>query len=363
MTDSVRIDLGERSYDVLLGPGALAAAREHAVMSGTRRYAVLADATVLRLQRALMEDGLDGLDLAGAPIEIPAGERAKSFGMLEQVLGLMLDRKLERGDALVAIGGGVTGDLAGLAAALYMRGMNVIQVPTTLLAMADSSVGGKTAINMPQGKNLVGVFHQPSLVIADFGFLKTLPDRELKAGYAEIIKAALIGDGDFFDRLEKSSGGSLTAQHLQAHLKTAIGFKAKIVAADEREAGPRALLNLGHTFGHALESEAGGALLHGEAVAAGMALAFDYSVRLGLCPDKDAARVRDYLELAGLKTRLSALPGAPFTPEAMLQRMRHDKKNSGGHIRLVLARGIGNAILHDQADSADLLNFLKDQIQ
>lgn len=362
MTDTVRIDLGARGYDVILGPGAMPSARGHDVLSGTRRYAVLADANVLRLCSGLVTGALEGLDVAGAPIAIPDGEGAKSFEMLENVLGRMLDLELDRGDAVLAIGGGVTGDLAGLAAALYKRGMDVIQVPTTLLAMADSSVGGKTAINMPQGKNLVGVFHQPDLVIADFAFLDTLPQRERQAGFAEIIKAALIGDREFFGRLEAAGQDSLTAQHLQAHLKTAIVFKAKIVAADEREAGQRALLNLGHTFGHALESEAGGALLHGEAVAAGLTLAFDYSVRLGLCPESDAARVRDYLQLAGLETRLSALPGAPFSSEAMLQRMRHDKKNSGGHIRLVLARGIGDAFIHDQADTADLLNFLKDQI-
>ncbi|MBI1236114.1 MAG: 3-dehydroquinate synthase [Alphaproteobacteria bacterium] len=363
MTDRLRIDLGARAYDVLLGPGALTAARRHDVLRGHRRHVVLADANVLCLCRSLVTRALEGLDVAGAPIEIPEGERAKSFATLEMTLGRMLDLGLERGDAVLAIGGGVTGDLAGLAAALYKRGMDVIQVPTTLLAMADSSVGGKTAINMPQGKNLIGTFHQPSLVIADFDFLDTLPERERKAGFAEIVKAALIGDRDFFERLEKSGRDGLTAAQLQAHLKTAITFKAAIVAADEREAGQRALLNLGHTFGHALESEAGGALLHGEAVAAGLALAFDYSARLGLCPESDAARVRNYLDFAGLQTRLPDLPGAPFSATAMLQRMRHDKKNSGGHIRLVLAHGIGNAFIHDQADTADLLNFLKDQIQ
>lgn len=363
MTDRIRIDLGERGYDVLLGPGALRAARHHPALSGARRHAVLADANVLRLHRARVADVLDGPGLAGVPIAIPEGECAKSFASLEKVLSQMLDLELERGDAVLAIGGGVTGDLAGLAAALYKRGMDVIQIPTTLLAMADSSVGGKTAINMPQGKNLIGTFHQPSLVIADFGFLETLPERERQAGFAEIVKTALIGDRDFFERLEKSGRDGLTEAQLQAHLKTAITFKAAIVAADECEAGQRALLNLGHTFGHALESEAGGALLHGEAVAAGLALAFDYSARLGLCPEKDAARVRAYLELAGLRTRLPALPGGPFSPEAMLDRMRHDKKNSGGHIRIVLARGVGDAFIHDQADAADLLNFLKDQIQ
>jgi 3-dehydroquinate synthase len=363
MTDTVRIELGARSYDMLLGIGALDAAKTHQALARPRRYAVLVDAEVRRVQSERIADFLGGLTLLGEMIEIPAGEKAKSFGMLEIVLSRLLDAGLDRGDAVVAIGGGVTGDLAGFAAAIYKRGLDIIQVPTTLLAMADSSVGGKTAINMPQGKNLVGAFHQPALVVADFGFLETLPDRQVKAGYAEIIKAALIGDKDFFDRLEYSSRDSLTALHLAAHLKSAITFKARIVEADEREASQRALLNLGHTFAHALETESAGALLHGEAVAAGLALAFDYSVRLGLCPEKDADRVRAYLGLVGLETRLAALPGAPFSPEAMVERMRHDKKNSGGAIRLVLARGIGNAFIHEAADEADLLSFLKDRTQ
>lgn len=359
MIETIAIDLGGRSYDVIVGDGALEAARPHSVFRPERRFAILVDAHVAQLHAKKITAALGGISLAGEAIEIPDGERAKSFGQLETVLGRMLDYGLERGDAVLAIGGGVTGDLAGLAAALYKRGMDVIQIPTTLLSMADSSVGGKTAINMPQGKNLVGVFHQPSLVIADLAFLSTLPGRQMKAGYAEIIKAALIGDADMFTDLEASNG----PYHLQAHLKTAIAFKAKIVAADEREAGSRALLNLGHTFGHALESEAAGQLLHGEAVAAGMALAFDYSVRLGFCQAADAKRVRGHLQRRGLETRLSALPGAPFSAESMLDRMRHDKKNSGGAIRLVLARGIGNAFIHDQTDPADLLNFLKDQIK
>jgi 3-dehydroquinate synthase len=359
MTETITIDLGRRSYDVIIGDGALETALSHSVFRSNRRYAVLVDARVAQLHAAKITAALGGLSLAGDTMEIPDGEGAKSFDQLENVLSRMLDQGLERGDAVLAVGGGVTGDLAGLAAALFKRGIDIIQIPTTLLSMADSSVGGKTAINMPQGKNLVGVFHQPSLVIADLAFLSTLPDRQIKAGYAEIIKAALIGDADFFARQE----GSADVDDLQAHLKTAIAFKARIVAADERETGSRALLNFGHTFGHALESEANGALLHGEAVAAGLALAFDYSVRLGVCPAEDANRVRDHLQRAGLETRLPGLPGAPFSAESMLDRMRHDKKNSGGTIRLVLARGIGNAFIHDQTDPSDLLNFLKDQIQ
>lgn len=363
MTDLVTLDLGERGYEVLIGDGAWTIARRLAAVTPDRRYAVMVDANVLQLHRDFIRDGLSNLDVAGDPIEIPEGESAKSFGLLEIVLSQLLDRGLERRDAVLAIGGGVTGDLGGFAAAIYKRGIDFIQVPTTLLAMADSSVGGKTAINMPQGKNLVGAFHQPRLVVADFAFLETLPRRQLLAGYAEIIKAALIGDADFFDRLEYSNRDSLSSLHLQAHLKSAIEFKARIVEADERESGQRALLNLGHTFGHALESESGGALLHGEAVAAGCALAFDYSVRLGHCPETDARRVHDYLALVGLETDLSRLPGAPYSAEAMAERMRHDKKNAGGKIRLVLARGIGDAFIEDSADEADLLNFLKDKIQ
>ena len=363
MSEALYINLGTRGYDVIIGDGALEAAREHSVLTKPRRYVALIDANVLGLHGERINTALADLDVVGAPIKIPDGERAKSFAQLESVLSQMLDRGLERDDAILAIGGGVTGDLGGLAAALYKRGVDVVQMPTTLLSMADSSVGGKTAVNMPQGKNLIGVFHQPSLVVADFAFLSTLPDRQIKAGYAEIIKAELIGDTNFFNELESSGVNGFTALHLQSHLKTAIEFKARIVEADEREADKRALLNLGHTFGHALESEAAGALLHGEAVAAGMALAFDYSAHLGLCPAADATRVRNCLQQVGLEIRLTHLPGAPYSADAMLERMRHDKKNSGGAIRLVLARGIGNAFIHDQTDPADLLNFLKDQIQ
>ncbi|WP_421787875.1 3-dehydroquinate synthase [Hyphobacterium sp.] len=363
MTELVTIDLGDRGYEVLIGQDAWAIARKLAAVAPNRRYAVMADSNVLRHHREFIASGLAELDIAGTPIEIPEGESAKSFGLLEIVLSQLLERGLERGDAILAIGGGVTGDLAGFAAAIYKRGIDFIQVPTTLLAMADSSVGGKTAINMPQGKNLVGAFHQPRLVVADFRFLETLPKRQLLAGYAEIIKAALIGDADFFDRLEFSNRDSLSALHLQAHLKSAIEFKARIVEADERESGQRALLNLGHTFGHALESESDGKLLHGEAVAAGIALAFDYSVRCGYCPAEDAARVRDYFSLVGLETQLALLLGAPYSAEAMVERMRHDKKNAGGKIRLILARGIGDAFIEGAADEADLLNFLKDKTQ
>lgn len=363
MTETVRIELGPASYDVILGDNAWAASETHAALSVNRRYALIVDENVLDLHGSWIKEFLARLPVLGPPIEIPDGETSKSFEQLEAVIIELLDRTLERGDAIIAIGGGVTGDLAGFAAAIYKRGLDIIQVPTTLLSMADSSVGGKTAINMPQGKNLVGAFHQPCLVIADFRFLETLPDRHLRAGYAEIIKAGLIGDKDLFDRMRQSGRDSLSRQNLQSHLRDAVAFKAQVVAADEKEAGERALLNLGHTFGHALESEAGGSLLHGEAVAAGIALAFDYSTHLGLCAQDEADQVRAYLALAGLETRLSNLPGAPFLADRLLLRMQHDKKNSGGIIRLVLAHGIGNAFIHNTADTADLLTFLKDRTQ
>ncbi|GJL98213.1 MAG: hypothetical protein DHS20C06_20300 [Hyphobacterium sp.] len=270
---------------------------------------------------------------------------------------------MERGDAIIAVGGGVTGDLAGFAAAIYKRGIDVVQVPTTLLAMVDSSVGGKTAINMAQGKNLIGVFHQPASVIADTGFLETLPERETLAGYAEILKAALIGDAGLFDHLQKKGANAASSDQVAGLIVEAVRFKSRIVAADERESGVRALLNMGHTFGHALESESAGQLLHGEAVAAGLALAFDYSVRLKHCPPEAAEAVKRHLDQMGLEYRLARLHGAPYSAEAMLDRMRHDKKNSGGYIRLILARGIGDAFIHDQTDPADLLTFLKDTIQ
>jgi 3-dehydroquinate synthase len=362
MTETLRIELGARSYDVCVGVGALAAGLK-CLQGGGRRFALVIDENVLACQSDRISQICLALDIAGEPIVIPSGEGAKSFDQLETLCSALLAMELERGDAIIAVGGGVTGDLAGFAAAIYKRGIDVIQVPTTLLAMVDSSVGGKTAINTAHGKNLIGVFHQPAKVIADTGFLTTLPQREIRAGYAEILKAALIGDAELFDRLEQASVDIEANDQIAGLIAEAVRFKSRIVAADEREAGVRALLNLGHTFGHALESESNGRLLHGEAVAAGLALAFDYSVRLGACPETDAARLKRHLGNAGLEYRLAGLHGAPYSAEAMLDRMRHDKKNSGGHIRLILARGIGDAFIHDQTDPADLLTFLKDTIQ
>jgi 3-dehydroquinate synthase len=278
------------------------------------------------------------------------------------VIDGLLALNLERRDLVVAFGGGVVGDLAGLAAALLKRGLDFVQVPTTLLAQVDSSVGGKTAINAAAGKNLVGVFHQPRLVLADLDVLATLPERERRAGYAEIVKVGLIGDADFFGWCEANAGSVIVGGGALAEaVAVAVQAKAAIVAADEREAGARALLNLGHTFAHAIEAEAGmdsGAVLHGEAVGCGLALAFRFSERLGLCDAAEATRVETHLAQAGFATRLAALPGGPYDPHRMLAAIRQDKKNEGGGLTFVLARGIGRAFVAKDVDADAVRAFL-----
>ncbi|MEQ1618669.1 MAG: 3-dehydroquinate synthase family protein, partial [Terricaulis sp.] len=265
-----------------------------------------------------------------------------------------------------ALGGGVIGDLAGLAAGLIKRGVDFVQIPTTLLAQVDSSVGGKTAIDTPEGKNLVGMIHQPRLVMADLDVLSTLSPRALRCGYAEIVKVGLIGDADFFTWCEGNAERVLAREPeaLQRAIETAIAFKAGIVAADEREAGPRALLNLGHTFAHALEAHAGydDALMHGEAVAAGIALAFSHAAQLNECSHNDAILVRAHLEECGFVTDLRLLPGGPFDPERLLALMAGDKKAEAGALTLVLPRSIGDVFVHKNADPARLLTFLKENI-
>jgi 3-dehydroquinate synthase len=275
----------------------------------------------------------------------------------------LLDLNLERSEAVAAFGGGTVGDLTGFAAAIVKRGTRFIQIPTTLLAQVDSSVGGKTGINTRQGKNLIGAFHQPSLVIADTSLLATLPRREVLAGYAEIVKAGLIADRALFDRLEAHGPDALHGAALDQAVADAVAFKARIVAKDEREAGVRALLNLGHTFGHAFEAEAEkGALIHGEAVACGLAMAFRYAVRGGVCSPEHAARVEAHLTAVGLPATPAALPGGPYAADRLLARMADDKKNSGGAITLILARGIGDAYIARDADRDTLAAFLSDEV-
>lgn len=355
----VGVDLGGRSYDILIGAGLIA--RTGAELSArlkTRRAVIVTDATVADLYLSATQDSLAGAGIETHSVVVRPGEASKDFATLERLTEDILKHGLERRDLLVALGGGVVGDLAGFAAAVLLRGVDFVQIPTTLLAQVDSSVGGKTAINSAAGKNLIGAFHQPRLVLADTDSLSTLPRRELLAGYAEVVKYGLLGDADFFTWLEANGPALLDGDHaLLAHaIRTCCDAKARIVAADEREAGQRALLNLGHTFGHALEAEAGygDALLHGEAVAVGMVMAFDLSARLGLCPAGDATRVRRHLSAVGLPTSLDETPLRGAAPARLIDHMWRDKKVSSGKMTFILARGIGQAMITQQAPLEDV---------
>ena len=362
--ETVRVPLGARAYDVVIGEGALeASAGALARLCPRGRALIAADATALHLHRPRLEAALAASGLAAEIIAIEGGEAAKSWAGLQGLCDRLLAANIERSEALIAFGGGTIGDLAGFAAAILKRGARFVQIPTTLLAQVDSSVGGKTGINTSAGKNLVGAFHQPSLVIADTGLLATLPVREVRAGYAEIVKAGLIADASLFERLEAAGPAVLEGSSLTAAIAGAVAFKARIVAEDETETGVRALLNLGHTFGHAFEAEARpGALIHGEAVAAGLALAFAYSERLGACAPGAAARVRRHLSAVGLPASGADLPGGPYDARRLVDRMRSDKKNSGGSITLILARGVGGAYVAPGADADDLATFLNEDL-
>ncbi len=388
MSTPIRIDLGPRSYEVYVGPGLLARAGELiAPYARSGRVFVVSDENVAPLYAPALAASLAGAGLRHSTTALAPGEATKSFAKLELLCRTLLQAGIGRTDIIVALGGGVIGDLAGLAAGLVMRGIDFVQIPTTLLAQVDSSVGGKTGIDTPEGKNLVGLIHQPRLVLADLDVLSTLPTRELRAGYAEVVKIGLIQDRQFFTFCETNIAnlvGSVSvpldgyAAHDQmisanedinrAVLARAVGVaiaaKARIVEADEREAGARALLNLGHTFAHALEAHAGygDALLHGEAVGAGLALAFSHSACLGFCSTEEAQRVRVHLKNAGLHTDLRTLPGGPFDAEKLMSLMAGDKKAEAGALTLVLARGIGQAFVHKNADPARLLSFLKENI-
>lgn len=358
---SVPVGLGDRSYDVLVGAGALGAAQPRLGAFFPRgRAIVVTDRNVAGLHLKTLSDRLEAAGLRVDPIVMEPGETSKSWDGLRHLVDTLLDRNVERSEAIVALGGGVIGDLAGFAAAVTKRGVDLIQIPTTLLAQVDSSVGGKTGINTAHGKNFVGAFHQPRLVIADTDLLDSLPLRERRAGYAEIVKAALIGDRPLFERLEASGPGALDGAELSEAVAAAVAFKARIVAEDERETGVRALLNLGHTFAHAFEAEAPkDAIRHGEAVAAGLALAFAYSARRGLCPQHDAEQVAAHLRAVGLPDGPKALAHPHWDAERLVERMRDDKKNRDGRIALVLARGIGEAYIDRDTDETDLIEFME----
>jgi len=371
----LRIDLptdeGARGYDILIGPALLAQAGAHiAPLLSRPRTVVVTDETVDSLHGGALRAALETAGIAQRTIVLPPGEGTKSFAQLEALTRDLLrgdghTAGLERGDTLIALGGGVIGDLVGFAAAVTLRGIAFIQIPTTLLAQVDSSVGGKTGINLPEGKNLVGAFHQPRLVLADTGVLETLPRRELLAGYAEIYKYGLLGDAAFAAWLEQHGASVLAGpgpERAKA-IETACRMKAAIVAEDEREAGKRALLNLGHTFAHALEAECGytGALLHGEAVGIGMGLAFDLSAKLGLCPEDLGERVRAHLRALGAKAGLEDVPGGPLRAEALLGHMYKDKKVTAGALTFVLARGVGEAFTQRGVEDAAVLSLLKEK--
>ncbi|MEW5423358.1 3-dehydroquinate synthase [Amorphus sp. 3PC139-8] len=362
---SVPVALGERSYDILIGPGLLAEAGAHlAALAPGARAMIVTDETVSHHHLAALRAGLAAGEISADAIAVPAGEASKSFAELQRVVDAILSARLERGDLVVALGGGVVGDLAGFAAGIVRRGMGFVQIPTTLLAQVDSSVGGKTGINTHHGKNLVGVFYQPRLVLIDTDLLSTLPERHLKAGYAEVVKYGLIDDPDFFAWLETNADAVFAGgPELARAIETSCRAKARVVAADERESGARALLNLGHTFGHALEASVGygDALIHGEGVAIGMAMAFRLSTVLGMCPPEDTIRVEHHLASVGLPTDLTALPDAARDADHLLSLMAQDKKVRRGALTFILTHGIGQAfIAHDVAPDV-IADFLEDE--
>ncbi|MEA2939165.1 MAG: 3-dehydroquinate synthase [Alphaproteobacteria bacterium] len=361
----VNVALGARSYDIVIGRGAIAALGQRiAALRPQARVAIVSDETVARHYLATAQAVL-GERIAGAPIIVPPGESSKSFPVFEKVCEALIASRIERGDLVLALGGGVIGDLAGFAASVVRRGLDYVQVPTTLLAQVDSSVGGKTAIDSPQGKNLVGAFHQPLLVVADSALLDTLSAREFRSGYAEVAKYGLIGDEAFFAWLEANSSDVFAGGPAREHaIATSCRAKALTVSRDERETGERALLNLGHTFGHAFEAAAGFSqrLLHGEAISLGMCCAFEFSARRALLPAAEARRVTRHLAAVGLPTHLSQVPGGLPDADRLMDLIAQDKKVKRGKLTFILARGIGGAFIAPDVDAGDVRAFLVEKL-
>lgn len=349
MSEVIRVGLGERGYDIHVGHGLLANAGALLKPFARGPVPVVTDAIVGEIHLASFLDACGKSGIDARPVVMPPGEGSKSFAGLEKLSGELLNAGVDRDGLIVALGGGVIGDLTGFSAGVLKRGVAFAQIPTTLLAQVDSSVGGKTAINAPQGKNLIGLFHQPCIVIADTALLATLPRRELLAGYAEVVKYGALGDARFFEWLEMNGAKALSgdSRALVHAVAQSCRMKADIVARDERESGERTLLNLGHTFGHALETTTGfsNRLIHGEGVAIGMALAFQLSARLGHCSAQDAERFRRHLQSVGLPTAISDIPGPRPTPEALIAAMGHDKKVKGGRLTFILLHGLGEAFV------------------
>jgi 3-dehydroquinate synthase len=349
MSQTVKVSLGDRSYDIHVGSGLLARAGDLLKPVAHGPVPVVTDDHVVKLHLDPLLASLRTAAIDAKPIILASGEAAKSFASLERLTSALLNAGVVRGGTIVAFGGGVIGDLTGFAAGVLKRGIDFVQIPTTLLAQVDSSVGGKTAINVPEGKNLVGLFNQPRMVIADIGLLATLPKRELRAGYAEVAKYGALGDAEFFGWLETNAGAALggDAAALTRIVAHSCAMKADIVARDEREAGERALLNLGHTFGHALEAATGYSdrLLHGEGVAIGTALAFRLSAQLGLAPEADAVRIEKHLKSVGLPASIADVSGPRPSAGALIRHMLHDKKAQNGKLTFILAHGIGRAFI------------------
>ena len=364
----VRVGLGDRAYDIVIGHGLIAdaGARIAAAFPGVR-VAIVTDKNVAGHHLASLQASLGAAGIAHATVVMEPGERTKSFDALQHVVDAVLAARLERGDLVVAFGGGVIGDLAGFAAAIVRRGMRFVQMPTSLLAQVDSSVGGKTGINSSHGKNLVGSFHQPSLVLSDTDVLDTLSEREFRAGYAEVAKYGLIDRPQFFAWLEQNwaevfAGGPARTEAIAESCRA----KAEVVARDELETGDRALLNLGHTFGHALEAATGydsARLVHGEGVAVGMALAHRFSARMNLASPDDAQRVEAHLKTVGLPYRLDHIAGELPGADGLMDYIAQDKKVSRGALTFILTRGVGQAFVAKDVPAAEVRSFLAEQIE
>ncbi len=369
MTDTlirtVPVALPGRAYDIVIGPGVLQdAGALLAPFLRRPRVAIVTDERVAALHLARLEAALARVGISAVTLSLPPGEATKGWTQLARTVEWLLAEKVERGDLVIAFGGGVIGDLVGFAAAILRRGVRFVQMPTTLLAQVDSSVGGKTGINTAQGKNLVGAFHQPVLVLADTALLSTLPARDFLAGHGEVVKYGLLGDAAFFDWLERN-GPAMAAGDMAARVHAvtrSCEMKAELVIRDETEQGDRALLNLGHTFCHALEAATGYSdrLLHGEGVAIGCALAFELSARLGLCPQEDPSRVRAHLKTMGMKTDLADIPGDLPGAAVLLDLMGQDKKVVDGTLRFIMARGIGEAFMTADVPRDAVLRLLAD---
>jgi 3-dehydroquinate synthase len=354
----MKVELNRSSYDIIIGNGLLKNSGkliEKVVPKNSKTF-IITDSNVAKLYLKTLEKSLADSGFEVSSVVIPAGEKSKNFSQVEKIIGDVFKNRPERKSTLIALGGGVVGDIAGFTASILLRGVNFIQIPTSLLAMVDSSVGGKTGINLKYGKNLVGSFYQPKLVIADTDLLKTLPKREFLAGYAEVVKYGVISDKKFFEFLEKEKDFS----KIKEMVEISCAAKAKIVAEDEKENGVRALLNLGHTFGHALETvfEYDGTLLHGEAVAIGMVLALQFSEYLKICPKGRAERLEKLLIAKGLKTRISELK-KKISPEQLIKLMYQDKKVSTNKLVFILASDIGKSLIKKDVNENDLKKFLK----